>query len=102
MRLLRLQDVEISPKELVFRHARLRAFIVWLAGFAATAALFFKAFTHKILYSAIRYPNSVFRTSFPHCGLILLLQKNPRSESMGDKQNRHNQSRSAKPQAEPA
>ena len=32
MRLLRLQDVEISPKELVFRHARLRALIVWLAG----------------------------------------------------------------------
>src|SRR5579864_9542457 len=47
MRLLRLQDVEISPKELVFRHARLRALIVWLAGFAATAALFFKAFTQK-------------------------------------------------------
>ena len=47
MRLLRLQDVEISPKELVFRHARLRALIVWLAGFFATAALFFKALTHK-------------------------------------------------------
>ena len=47
MRLLRLQDVEISPKELVFRHARLRALIVWLAGFAATSALFFKAFNQK-------------------------------------------------------
>src|ERR1700740_1466289 len=47
MRLLRLQDVEISPKELVFRHARLRVLIVWLAGFGTTAALFFKAFTQK-------------------------------------------------------
>ena len=47
MRLLRLQDVEISPNELVFRHARLRALIVWLAGFAATAALFFNALTRK-------------------------------------------------------
>jgi hypothetical protein len=47
MRLLRLQDVETGPNDPVFRHARLRALIVWLAGFAATAALFFKAFTQK-------------------------------------------------------
>src|ERR1700746_1904989 len=47
MRLLRLQDVEIGPKDRIFRHARLRALVVWLAGFAAAAALFFKAFTQK-------------------------------------------------------
>jgi hypothetical protein len=47
MRLLRLQDVAIGPKDRIFRHARLRALVVWLAGFAAAAALFFKAFTEK-------------------------------------------------------
>src|SRR5690349_5886545 len=47
MRLLRLQDVEIGPNDRIFRHARLRAIIVWLAGFAATPALFFKAFNQK-------------------------------------------------------
>ena len=35
MRVLRLQDVEIGPNDRVFRHAPLRALIVWLAGFAA-------------------------------------------------------------------
>jgi hypothetical protein len=49
MRLLRLQDVEISPSDRVFRHARLRALIVWLAGFAATTVCFFYAFTRKFL-----------------------------------------------------
>jgi len=44
MRLLRLQDVEIGLKDRVFRHARLRALIVWLAGFAATTALFLHAY----------------------------------------------------------
>ena len=38
MRLLRLKDVEIGPRDRVFRHSRVRALIVWLAGFAATAA----------------------------------------------------------------
>lgn len=47
MRLLRLQDVEIGLNDRVFRHARLRALIVWLAGFAATTALFFNAYTGK-------------------------------------------------------
>lgn len=47
MRLLRFRDVETGPNDRVFRHARLRALMVWLAGFAATAALFFKAFTQK-------------------------------------------------------
>jgi hypothetical protein len=47
MRLLRLQDLEIGRNELVFRHARLRALVVWLAGFAATTALFLKAFRGK-------------------------------------------------------
>jgi hypothetical protein len=47
MRLLRLQDVEIGLNDRVFCHARLRALIVWLAGFAATTALFFNAYTGK-------------------------------------------------------
>ena len=47
MRLLRLQDVEIGLNDRVFRHARLQALIVWLAGFAATTALFFHAYTGK-------------------------------------------------------
>ena len=47
MRLLRLQDVEIGSNDRVFRHARLRALIVWLAGLAATTALFLKAYVGK-------------------------------------------------------
>jgi len=47
MRLLRLQDVEIGLNDRVFRHARLQALIVWLAGFAAATALFFHAYTGK-------------------------------------------------------
>jgi hypothetical protein len=47
MRLLRLREVETGPNDRVFRHARLRALIVWLAGFAATTALFFMAYTQK-------------------------------------------------------
>jgi hypothetical protein len=47
MRLLRLKDVDVGPNDRIFRHARLRALIVWLAGFAAVAALFFGAFTKK-------------------------------------------------------
>lgn len=45
MRLLRLQDVEISPNDRVFRHARLRALIIWLAGLAGSVAMFVNAFT---------------------------------------------------------
>jgi hypothetical protein len=44
MRLLRLQDVEIGLNDRVFRHPRLQALILWLAGFAATTALFFLFF----------------------------------------------------------
>jgi hypothetical protein len=47
MRLLRLQDVEIGSTDRVFRHSRVRASIIWLAGFAGTAALFFNAYTRK-------------------------------------------------------
>ena len=47
MRLLRLQDVEIGTNDRVFRHARVRALIVWLAGLAATTALFLKAYVGK-------------------------------------------------------
>jgi hypothetical protein len=47
VRLLRLQDVEIGPGDRVFRHSRLRALIVWLAGIAATSALFFHSYVAK-------------------------------------------------------
>ena len=47
MLLLRLQDVVIGPKDRVFRHSRVRALILWLAGFAATAAFLFNAYTRK-------------------------------------------------------
>ena len=49
MRLLRLQDVEIGSNDRVFRHSRLLALIVWLAGFAAVSAFFFRAFTARWL-----------------------------------------------------
>jgi len=47
MRLLPLQDVEIGPNDRVFRHARGRALIVWLAGLATTTALFLRAYTDR-------------------------------------------------------
>lgn len=47
MRLLRLQDVQIGSNDRVFRHARVRALLVWLAGASATAALFIKGYTQK-------------------------------------------------------
>jgi len=47
MRLLRLQDVEIGPEDRVFRHAQLRALIVWLAGLSASVAFFFNGYTKK-------------------------------------------------------
>jgi len=47
MRLLRLRDVEIGPNDRLFRHARLRALIVWLGGFAAATAFLFHAYTAK-------------------------------------------------------
>lgn len=45
MRLLRLQDVEISPSDRIFRHARMRALVIWLAGLAGSLAMFVNAFT---------------------------------------------------------
>jgi hypothetical protein len=45
MRLLRLQDVEITPKDRVFRHSLLLFPIVWFAGLAAVVAMFYKAYT---------------------------------------------------------
>ena len=42
MRVLRLQDVEIRRNDRVFRHSRLRALIVWLAGFAGSTKCFFE------------------------------------------------------------
>lgn len=47
VRLLRLQDVQVGPNDRVFRHARMRTLIIWLAGFAATAVLFFRAYSAK-------------------------------------------------------
>ena len=45
MRLLRLVDVDIGPNDRVYRHARLRTLIVWLAVFCAVAAMFYYAIT---------------------------------------------------------
>jgi hypothetical protein len=47
MRLLRLSEVELSPNDHVFRHARMRALIMWLAVFCGAAALFFHALVAK-------------------------------------------------------
>lgn len=47
MRLLRLQDVQVGPDDRVYRHARMRALLVWLAGVGVTGALFFKGYTQK-------------------------------------------------------
>jgi hypothetical protein len=53
MRLLRLQGIEIGPNDRVFRHPRLPALMVWLAGFGVTMTLFFKAYTEKFLFGYI-------------------------------------------------
>ncbi|MGB7599708.1 MAG: hypothetical protein WBM24_05355 [Candidatus Sulfotelmatobacter sp.] len=67
MRLLRLQDVEISPNDRVFRHARSRALIVWLAGFAAASAFFLRAYTAK-------WPPGYFFGSFLLLFLLLTVR----------------------------
>jgi hypothetical protein len=67
MRLLRLQDVEIGPNDRVFHHARLRALIVWLAGFAAATAFFLHAYTAK-------WPPGYFFGSFLLLFLLLTLK----------------------------
>lgn len=47
MRLLRLREVEIDSDDRVFRHGRLWASVIWLAGAAAAAALLIYAYTAK-------------------------------------------------------
>jgi len=47
MLLLRLQDVQLASNHRVFRHARLRALIVWLAGLSASMALLVRGYTAK-------------------------------------------------------
>src|SRR3984893_9433685 len=67
MRLLCLQDAEIGPRDRVFRHSRMRALIAWLAGFAATAAFFFNAYTRK-------WPPGYFFGSFLLLFVLLTLR----------------------------
>ena len=67
MRLLRLQHVAIGSRDRVFRHSRMRALIVWLAGFAATAAFFFNAYTRK-------WPPGYFFGSFLLLFVLLTLR----------------------------
>lgn len=47
MRVLRLREVEFGPNDRVFRHPRMLASIIWLAGLAAVAVMLFKAFAAK-------------------------------------------------------
>jgi hypothetical protein len=47
MRLLRLSEVEIGLNDRVFRHARLRALLLWLAAFCGDAVMFFSAVAGK-------------------------------------------------------
>lgn len=67
MRLLRLQDVAIGFSDRIFRHSPIRALIIWLAGFAATAALFFNAYTRK-------WPPGYFFGSFLLLFVLLTLR----------------------------
>lgn len=67
MRLMHLQDVEIGPKDRVFRHGRLRALVVWLAAFAVVAALFYKAYM-------TRWPPGYIFGSFLLLFLLLYLR----------------------------
>jgi hypothetical protein len=52
MRLLRLSEVEIGLNDRVFRHARLRALLLWLAAFCGDAVMFFSAVTGRHLHCA--------------------------------------------------
>ncbi len=67
MRLLRLQDVENGPNDCLFHHARLRALIVWLAGFAAATAFFLHAYRGK-------WPPGYFFGAFLLLFLLLTLR----------------------------
>ena len=84
MRLLRLQDVEIGPNDRLFRHSRLRALIVWLAGFAVNTGLFLHAYTGKwppgYLFGSFLLLFLLLFSLIQHimqpCHLHLLIQKN--------------------------
>jgi hypothetical protein len=67
MRLLRPRDVEIGPNDRLFHHARLRALIFWLAGFAAATVFFLHAYTAK-------WPPGYFFGSFLLLFLLLTLR----------------------------
>ena len=67
MRLLRLQEVATGSMDRVFRHSQMRALIAWLAGFAATAAFFFGAYTRK-------WPPGYFFGSFLLLFVLLTLR----------------------------
>jgi hypothetical protein len=67
MRLLRRRNVEIGPNDRLFHHARLRALIVWLAGFAAATAFLLHAYTAK-------WPPGYFFGSFLLLFLLLTLR----------------------------
>jgi hypothetical protein len=47
VRLLRLSDAAIGANDRVFRHARMRALLVWLAALCGDAAMFIYAFAGK-------------------------------------------------------
>jgi hypothetical protein len=44
MRLLCLHEVEIGPNDRVFRHARMRALVMWLAAFVGSGAMLYQAY----------------------------------------------------------
>jgi hypothetical protein len=67
MRLLRLREVEIDGTDRVFRHARLRALIVWLAGFGAAIWCLSKAYAEK-------WPPGYFIAGFLLLFLLLTLR----------------------------
>src|ERR1700722_16009926 len=67
MRLLRLRDVEICPNDRLFHHARMRALIVWLTGFAAATAFLIHAYRAK-------WPPGYFFGSFLLLFLVLTLR----------------------------
>jgi hypothetical protein len=46
MQLLRLHEVQVGSNDRVFRHARMRALIVWLAGFSVAAGLLLGAYSN--------------------------------------------------------
>jgi len=47
MRLLCLHEVEVGPNDRVFRHARLRALVIWLAAFSGASTMLYQAYIGK-------------------------------------------------------